>query len=101
MLMSNQSRYQGIKIYYIPIYFFTSFNSSAFFIDDIDPGIVPSNEESGLSKATVEYYQTENVTNQVPHFKEVFDSMLIFTAPMIHNTKILVLNECRWCSYLY
>jgi len=78
---------QSIKILRLITYlfvFFASFNSKAFFVNDIDPiadisidintepAIISSNEESGLSKTAVEYYQTDNVTNQIPYFDNRF-----------------------------
>lgn len=45
-----------------------SFNASAFFNSEIEN----TQDESKLNKSTVEYYQKDNITNQIPYFDNRF-----------------------------
>ncbi len=50
------------------VLFFVSFNAAAFFAGDI----ANSDNKPKLTKKTVEYYQSDNATNQIPYFDNRF-----------------------------
>lgn len=63
--------FQSVNVFRLITYLFFSFascNAIALIADDIEL----NNKEVKLSKTTVEYYQQDNITNQVPYFDNRF-----------------------------